>query len=131
MATAIGTTDTITICDCCGKVDLKLTVIMRLDDGMVVHYGTTCAGRNTGKTKQHIRDESAAYADEMQRRAQVEFKASREAADERRAYDTRPTGIPAHQAIDWVQPAVDAADAARKRIAEKYGIADRWLSLHR
>ena len=49
MAQALGTDDSVTTCDCCGKSNLKLTVIIELDDGDVVHYGTTCAARNTGR----------------------------------------------------------------------------------
>jgi hypothetical protein len=131
MAVALGTTDEITVCDCCGKVDLKLTVIMRLDDGQIVNYGTTCAGRNTGKTKQQIRDESRAHAEASLAAAQAEFKASPEAAAERLAFDTRPRGLIGMAAAEWVAPASAAADDARKRICAKHGIADRWLSLHR
>ena len=47
----IGTTDDVTACDHCGKVDLRSTVVLELLDaesnstGDVVHYGTTCAAR--------------------------------------------------------------------------------------
>lgn len=130
MALAIGTTDAVTVCDCCGKVDLKLTVIMRLDDGQIVHYGTTCAGRNTGKTKKQIRDESEAHAAEMLARAQAEFKGSPEAAAERAAYASRPRDLIGKAAVEWVREARDAADIARQRIATKHGIPDRRWSLH-
>lgn len=63
MARALGIDDSISTCDCCGKTGLKFTVAMQLDSGDVVHYGSTCAGRNTGKSSPQIRAEiTAEYA---------------------------------------------------------------------
>ena len=131
MARAIGTTEAVTTCDCCGKTDLKLTVIMLLETGQRVNYGTTCAGRNTGKSKREIRDESQAWLDEAQAKAQTEFKASPEAAAEREAFNTRPHDLIGPAAAAWVRPASAAADAVRKLIAAKHGIPDRAWLLHR
>ena len=47
----IGTTDDTTACEHCGRVDLKMTVVLELLDaegngaGEVVYYGSTCAAR--------------------------------------------------------------------------------------
>jgi hypothetical protein len=41
---ALGLTDEITACDCCGKTNLKCTVALEMEDGTVVHYGRDCAG---------------------------------------------------------------------------------------
>ena len=49
--------DTITTCDCCGRTDLKATVAMQLNDGGILHYGRTCAARNSGKTSQQLTKE--------------------------------------------------------------------------
>ena len=49
--------DTITTCECCGRTDLKATVAMQLSDGGILHYGRTCAARNSGKTSQQITKE--------------------------------------------------------------------------
>lgn len=49
--------DTITTCDCCGKTNLKATVAMQLDCGGILHYGRTCAARNSGKTSQQVTKE--------------------------------------------------------------------------
>ena len=131
MPLAIGTTDEVTTCDCCGKSDLMLTVIMLHDDGQRVNYGTTCARRNTGKTAPQIRAEAAAWEVEMLAKAQTEFKSSPQAAAERAAFDSRPRDLIGRAAAEWVSAAVDAADVARKRIATAHGIPGRWLSLHR
>lgn len=40
----LGTSDERTTCDCCGKSNLKMTVALEVDGG-VVHFGRDCAGR--------------------------------------------------------------------------------------
>lgn len=40
----VGHTDEITVCDCCGKKNLKSTVALERADGEVVFYGRDCAG---------------------------------------------------------------------------------------
>jgi hypothetical protein len=49
--------DSITTCDCCGRTELKATVAMQLDCGGILHYGRTCAARNSGKTSQQVTKE--------------------------------------------------------------------------
>ena len=49
--------DSITTCDCCGRTNLKATVAMQLSDGGILHYGRTCAARNSGKSSQQITKE--------------------------------------------------------------------------
>ncbi len=54
---AIGISDTVTTCQCCGKSGLKRTIVMRTNDGELVFYGSTCASRNSGKDAITIRNE--------------------------------------------------------------------------
>ena len=61
--TAICTDDSITTCDCCGRKDLKATVLMQSDLGELVHFGQICAARNSGKTRQQITKEIRAERD--------------------------------------------------------------------
>ena len=131
MARALGTTDEVTACDCCGKSPLKLTVIMELDDGEIVHYGTTCARRNTGKGQREITSEIAEHARRTLAAAQAEFKATPEAAAERAAFDSRPRNLVGRAAMEWVREACAAADVARKAIAAKHGIPGHFYSLSR
>lgn len=49
--------DSVTTCDCCGRTELKATVAMQLDCGGIVHYGRTCAARNSNKTSQQVTKE--------------------------------------------------------------------------
>lgn len=60
---ALYITDEIDTCDCCGRTDLKATVAMQLSDGGILHYGRTCAARNSGKTSQQITKEVRAERD--------------------------------------------------------------------
>lgn len=44
----IGTTDTVGTCDCCGRTDLKKTVVLDRD-GSRSFFGTACAARAMGR----------------------------------------------------------------------------------
>lgn len=45
MTTIIGYTDSVTECECCGKVDLKGTYCLDID-GVELYYGSVCAFKN-------------------------------------------------------------------------------------
>lgn len=70
----LGTTDDCTTCDCCGKANLKKTVvIMPLgaegeDEGMPSYYGTTCAARALATTAKAV-TEHAGVAERQRRDA--------------------------------------------------------------
>jgi hypothetical protein len=59
MAKQLGTDDSVNTCDCCGKTGLKFTFAVELDSGEVVHYGSTCVTRHTGRTRAQIESEGA------------------------------------------------------------------------
>ncbi len=62
--TALHLDDTVTSCDCCGRKDLKATVLMRNDEtGAEFFFGRTCAARNSNKTSQQIIKEIRAERD--------------------------------------------------------------------
>ena len=44
----LGTTSDITECECCGKSNLKKTVVLLIDED-VRHYGATCAANALAK----------------------------------------------------------------------------------
>lgn len=53
--TVLGTTQDVTSCDCCGRDDLKKTVVLGVldDDGSVLsetYYGAACAAKALGRT---------------------------------------------------------------------------------
>lgn len=55
--------DSITTCDCCGRSNLKATVVMQLDCGGIAHFGQVCAARNSGKTSKQITNQIRAERD--------------------------------------------------------------------
>jgi len=68
----LGSTEEITTCDCCGKSNLKKTVIMGVlnTEGEVeseCYFGVVCASRNAGRKAKEIRREMI-EADERKKR---------------------------------------------------------------
>jgi hypothetical protein len=53
----LGTDDSVNVCDCCGRKDLKATVAFELEDGEVTHFGVVCAARAMGRDAKSIRVE--------------------------------------------------------------------------
>lgn len=125
MTRALGTDDSVTNCDCCGKSGLKFTVIMELDSGEIAHYGQVCAGRNTGKSKPQINAEIRAHAEAQKRAARSEFFSHPAYLAERARFAERNrAGIrPGVAAMEFVESAVAAADAVRAEIAAKFGVS--------
>jgi hypothetical protein len=74
----LGTDDSVTVCDCCGKIDLKSTVAIETAAGNVVHYGVVCAARalktsaKIVKSETKIADDAKRAAAEAARRAAYE-----------------------------------------------------------
>lgn len=122
MAKALGTTDSVTTCDCCGKSNLKLTVCMELDCGDIAHYGTTCASRNTGKTSKQINSEIKAEELRIKNLAAKEFNNSpQELAYRAKLAEANRNKIPCGKSfMEYVSVESEASDIARKTIATKY-----------
>jgi hypothetical protein len=55
----IGTDDSVNACECCGKSNLKFTFAVEVD-GEVLHYGSTCVTKWTGRTFIQAKNEIAA-----------------------------------------------------------------------
>ena len=72
---AIGTDDSVNTCDCCGKTRLKYTVVMVGTDGETLHYGSTCAVRNSGKAQRQITSEIKAHEQAIYDAAMDEYRA--------------------------------------------------------
>lgn len=45
----LGITDDSSVCECCGKQNLKRVAVIELANGSVVRYGRDCAARELGK----------------------------------------------------------------------------------
>jgi len=69
-----GTTDEITVCDCCGKPNLRATVVLEVlegdNAGDLLHFGSHCAARALGRKKSHA-DVIVAQAKRAQKLAPV------------------------------------------------------------
>ncbi len=125
MAKALGTDDAVNTCDCCGKTNLKFTVVIELDDGQIAHYGQVCATRNTGKTRPVINAEIKAEAQRIRAAASTEYRTSPECI----AYEAklaernaRRDIAPGIASMRYVEQESIAADAVRARIAAKFGL---------
>lgn len=130
MTRALGTDDSVTTCDCCGKSNLKFTVAIELDDGEIVHYGQICARRNTGKDQRTITSEIKASQQAARDAARSEYTASPEYAAERARFEERDeiarrTGarMLGRDAAEFVRTATEAAWTVRAAVAAKHGIS--------
>lgn len=48
----LGINDDVTTCECCGRTNLKATVVLETEHGDIRHYGRDCAARSlTGDNK--------------------------------------------------------------------------------
>lgn len=84
-----GANDEVTTCQCCGRQNLKETVILEALDpegtgtGAVVRFGTSCAARALTWTQKAVKQEvkrvkdaeAAALAAEQQRQFQADYEA--------------------------------------------------------
>jgi hypothetical protein len=116
--------DDVNTCDCCGKTNLKLTVAMERDDGEVLHFGSVCATRHSGRDIAAIKSEAHNVYAAKTAEARAEF--DRHPA--RIAYEVKimqaiRAGIPAGRAFrEYLGDTVAAERAARVTINAKYGV---------
>ena len=123
MARALGIDDSVTVCDCCGKSGLKSTVTMELDDGEIVHYGSTCAARNTGKAPKVINSEIRQEAERVRAAiAAAERVHPACSAYQAKLQDAYRLNIrPGREFMEFVHVEATADQAARGEIARSFG----------
>lgn len=110
-----GTTNDVTTCDCCGRSDLKSTVIIvGLDEGGAEtgdlrHYGSTCAAKALGLTHKAVKAKAQS------------FKAQRDAAADRAidSSDAYQQWRAIHNAI------IDEVDAMPRAGLDRYATVER------
>ena len=56
--TNLGTTEEVTQCDCCGKANLKKTVVFESEYGEILYYGVVCASKVVGDTIDKIKSDA-------------------------------------------------------------------------
>ena len=123
MNKALGTDDSVTSCDCCGKSNLKFTVISEMDNGDIAHYGQVCARRNTGKSQRDITTEIKAHKEAKIAAAREEWKAHPVAIAERARYLERPRNLVGMLAYEFVRQATEAANEVRSQLAAKHQVS--------
>lgn len=120
----VGITDEVTVCDCCGKSNLKSTVVFDVA-GEIVHYGSTCAARHTGRkvtvwvsekkaAEEKIRAAVRAAVDELPERAAYLAKCA-----EAHAKKVQP----GRTFADYVNEACIAFRAAEVRLWAQSGVS--------
>ncbi|PTT80842.1 hypothetical protein DBR42_18865 [Pelomonas sp. HMWF004] len=120
---ALGTDDAVTTCDCCGRSNLKFTVVIELPSGEVVHYGQVCATRNTGKTRPQLNAEMKSHHGEQRAAARRAFQAHPAYLAERARFaerDRLPVRLLGRVAADFVRAARDAADEACREVVARF-----------
>ena len=123
---ALYITDEIDTCDCCGRTDLKATVAMQLSDGGILHYGRTCAARNSGKDQRQIKEE---IASSMQDRIDAAYRELQETParkamkNKRLELSLRYKGtLTAGQYMRMTESEREAVEQAIQQIAKKYRV---------
>jgi hypothetical protein len=125
--TALGWTEEVTACDCCGKSELSGTMALECQEaGEVVYYGSVCAKRNTGRKT--LQSEATARLQRLQR----EFDARRAHLPEVQAFNTRAAeghrvGIEPGKAFKaFIGAAGEAMRAAENNLRTELGLGDAW-----
>lgn len=130
MGRAIGTDESITTCDCCGKLNLKFTVAVELFDGVIVNYGQVCARRNTGKTQGVINSEIKSFYQAAVIVARLEYRESPEYRAEQarflaREFSLRNYGFPkpGTASSDFVRVETEAARVVLVNISKAHRVS--------
>jgi hypothetical protein len=123
MSKALGTDDSITSCDCCGRNNLKFTVTIELDNGEIAHYGQICARRNTGKEQGTITKEINEHKAKNIAAAKAEWNSHPANIAERAKYAERPKNLFGKAAKDFVISAVNIANEVRNELALKHNVS--------
>jgi len=122
MSKAIGIDDSVNQCSCCGKSGLKFTVIVELDCGEVVNYGSVCATKNTGKSKSTIAAEIKSAETDTIAAALTELKSTEEFKNYQQKISSRPRTLVGKSAYDFVKREYDSYNSKLSEISTKYGI---------
>ncbi len=126
--TALFLDDSIHTCDCCGRSELKHTMAMKLEDGSLVHYGTTCAARNSGKDQRQLKKEMVADRAAREGRAFNELRQhpARKAWQQRRV-ELAPLSLSPSEWARAIAREAQQLDAARAEIAARHRISISFL----
>lgn len=108
----IGTTDEITTCGCCGRTDLKGTIVLQeIDGGAFVFFGSVCGSKATGWTTKEVK-RTAKQAD----------------TDRKNAYNA---AINSHPLTQQIHEEITAANAVvpRMTFTDRKPLMARWREM--
>lgn len=119
----LGVTDEVNSCDCCGKSNLKSTVAFDVT-GEIVHYGSTCAARHTGRKVTVWVSEKKAKDEEVRKTVRTAINQSPEMkafiARQKEGHDMK---IPPGRTFrDFLAPASEALRALEVRLWAESGV---------
>lgn len=130
MAKAMGTDESVTTCDCCGRSNLKFTVAIELSDGEIVHYGQVCARRNTGKTQGVINSEIKSVYQAAVTAARLAYRESPEYLSERARFLALDFSLknygfpkPGNASYKFLKVEVEAALVVLEKISSTYRVS--------
>lgn len=118
----LGITDSVNECDCCGKTDLKCTVVFETSDLQIVHYGRTCASKHYGQPTKQINNELRTIAEIARSEARAEYRNHPDtvALEQLIAKLNKGPKLTFLERWEIVKPYSDAESKACKEIEQKY-----------
>lgn len=120
--TALRVDDSVNTCDCCGRTDLKATVLMQdIETGALVNFGRVCATRNSGKDQRRLKQEMIQAFNDNVGRASNALRFSEEARALRLYRLTAPWKTLGWDAYN-TSSQVTAFEALKARLALRYGV---------
>lgn len=123
MKTILGIDDSVNTCDCCGKTNLKSTVIVDID-GDILHYGSVCATRHTGMASKEIKRAIDERAVANVNAARAELNRAQEAITlEAKRNAATAAGLVGVKFMQFCKPEQEAFEVVRGTIAAKYDVA--------
>ena len=118
----LGTDDSVNSCECCGKSNLKFTVIVEID-GEIKHFGSTCATYHTGLTATEIKNSIKAESDGRKEAASKKFNATLAVAKlAAKQNQARKNGLIGKAFKEFCNDEIKAVDLVQKEIAIEFNL---------
>lgn len=120
----LGSDDSVTTCDCCGKTNLKATfAIEMIETGEILHYGSVCVTRNTGRKTGELNKMKDLYDAQRLRDANAEYATRPErAAINAKMNEARGLGYCGMFFVNYCEVEREADKAARAEIAARHKV---------
>ena len=122
----LGTTDTVGVCHCCGRTDLKKTVVLEVEGAATpTYYGTACAAKAIKWTVKEVNAEVAKIAKD----AKAAEKAAELAAARARVAQIQAKHD-AEYAARRAERAIYEAEYARQKAERAAAEEARWARIN-